>query len=72
MLQLKEILPHFDGKKSKLAEALQITKQAVSSWDEDGFIPEAQELKLRYEILPGVFCNRAVTAVYVFFFAQKC
>ncbi|MCB1667573.1 MAG: argininosuccinate lyase [Pseudomonadales bacterium] len=55
MLKLSEVLPHFNGKKSELASALDISKQAISRWDEDKPIPELQEKKLRYEILPGVF-----------------
>ena len=55
MLTLKDVLPHFDGKKKNLAAALDITPQAVSLWPEDGPIPQLQEKKLRYEILPDVF-----------------
>ena len=55
MLKLSQVLPHFNGKKSDLAAALDISKQAISRWDEDKPIPELQEKKLRYEILPGVF-----------------
>ena len=59
MLKLSDVLPHFNGKKSDLAAALDISKQAISKWDEDGPIPELQEKKLRYEILPGVFSEEA-------------
>ena len=55
MLILKDVLPHFNGKKSELADALGISKQAISKWDEDKPIPELQEKKLRYEILPETF-----------------
>lgn len=59
MLKLNNVLPHFDGKKKCLAEALGITPQAVSLWPENEPIPELQEKKLRYEILPGVFDDAA-------------
>lgn len=52
MMTLKEALKHFENK-SALAKALGISKQAVNNWAEDGPIPEARELKLRYEILPS-------------------
>ncbi len=55
MLKLKDVLPHFNGKKSDLAEALGISKQAISKWDDNKPIPELQEKKLRYEILPDTF-----------------
>jgi DNA-binding XRE family transcriptional regulator len=50
-MTLREALKHFKTK-SELAAALDISKQAVSSWPLDEPIPEARELKLRYEILP--------------------
>jgi len=59
MMTLKEVLPNFDGKKNKLAAALGITKQAVSSWDPDKPIPKVHELVLRYEILPSRQSQRA-------------
>ncbi len=55
MLKLRDVLPYFNGKKSDLADALGISKQAISKWDEDNPIPELQEKKLRYEILPNTF-----------------
>ena len=55
MLKIKDVLPHFNGKKSELAEALGISKQAISKWDDNKPIPELQEKKLRYEILPETF-----------------
>jgi len=61
MLTLSEVLPHFDGKKTKLAAALGISKQAVSQWDSE-FVPELYELRLRYEILPNVFGARVDVA----------
>lgn len=54
MFTLSEILPYFGGNKAELARALKISKQAVSRWSSDGPIPEAQALKLKYEILPGM------------------
>ena len=53
MLTLEEILPHFAGKKSQLAEALGISRQAISRWPMDQAIPEKHELKLRHEVLVG-------------------
>lgn len=52
-MNLSEVLPHFNNRKAELARALGITRQAITSW-RDGEIPEAQELKLRYEILPAL------------------
>jgi DNA-binding transcriptional regulator YiaG len=43
------------GTQSALAEALGITKGAVSQWRDGEPIPEAQALKLRYEIAPEAF-----------------
>jgi len=55
MLILKDILPHFDNNKANLAACLNISRQAVSQWPEDGAIPEVHELKLRYELRPGLW-----------------
>ena len=55
MITLREVLPHFCGNKAALARALKISRQAVGQWAIDEAIPEAQELKIRYEVLPGVF-----------------
>ena len=52
MLTLNEVLPLFGGKKTELAKALGITKQAINGWVPDKPIPEKQELKLRYEVFP--------------------
>lgn len=54
-MKLCDVLPHFGGEKKQLADALKITKQAVSRWPEDQPIPEKQELKIRHELLPEVF-----------------
>jgi len=40
------------GSASRLAEALGITKGAVSLWRDDRPIPERHELRLRYELKP--------------------
>ena len=53
MITLNEVLPFFDNNKAELARALKISRQAINGWQTDGPIPEVQELKLRYEILPG-------------------
>ncbi len=51
MLTLSEVLPHFEGKKSLLAEHLGISRQAVSRWSTDAPIPEKHELKLRHQLI---------------------
>ena len=51
MMTVNEVLPYFDGKKVNLADALGITKQAVSQWGDDE-IPKEHRLVLKYEILP--------------------
>ena len=48
---LRDVLPHFDGRKTQLANALGISRQAVSRWELDEPIPEKHELKLRHELL---------------------
>jgi len=48
-----EALEIFNGSASRLAEALNITRQAVHQWPEEK-IPEKQELKIRYEVLPSL------------------
>lgn len=48
MLTIDDILPHFDGRKSVLAEKLGISRQAVSRWQSGEAIPEKHELKLRH------------------------
>lgn len=47
-----EALNLFDGSVTALAKALGITTQAISQWSEDQ-IPEKQELRIRYELLPA-------------------
>ena len=54
MLILKDILPHFDNKKVQLANALGISRQAISNWGLDEAIPEKHELKIRHELLPDL------------------
>lgn len=51
MLTLQDVLPHFSGRKSQLAAALGISRQAVSRWELNEPIPEKHQLKLRHEIL---------------------
>lgn len=43
---------------TELADALGIGKSAVSMWP-DGPIPEAHDLKLRYELKPEAFAKKA-------------
>lgn len=47
----QEALALFNNNGSALARALGISKQAVSHWPEDR-VPEAQELKIRYRLIP--------------------
>jgi|GEM_PF-3046384 len=61
MMKLSEVLPHFDGQKVKLANALGISKQAISAWKDR--VPVEQELRLRYEIMPEIFGARKTEAV---------
>lgn len=51
-MTLNEALKHFETK-TALADALGISRQAVNNWDEQN-IPEAQALKLQYEIIPAL------------------
>jgi DNA-binding transcriptional regulator YiaG len=52
-MTLNDALQYFKTK-TALADALGITKQAVSNWADDEPIPEAQALKLKYEIIPNL------------------
>ncbi len=52
MSTLREILPQFDGKKAKLAAALGLSRQAVSSWDMDAPIPSRHLIRIQRELLP--------------------
>lgn len=54
MLTLIQILPHFKGRKIKVAKALGISKQAVSKWP-DGVLPKERERQIREDILPDCF-----------------
>ena len=40
---------------NQLARALRITRSAVSQWRDDKPIPEAREMKLRYQLKPECF-----------------
>lgn len=51
MLTLRQVLPHFSGKKAALAEALGVSRQAVSRWEMDEALPERHALRLEHEIL---------------------
>ena len=52
MLTLREVLPYFHERKSKLAEALGISRQAVSKWELDEALPEKHELRIKHELVP--------------------
>jgi len=62
MLTLRDILPHFSNRKSKVANALGISRQAVSKWDLDDAIPEKHELRIRHELLPNIDDSQVITA----------
>lgn len=60
-MKVRDVLHHFEGKKIRLAEALDLSKQTVSNWrDED--IPRKHELELKYKILPALTTGRAEQA----------
>ena len=50
-MTIDDVLPTFGNRVSALADALNISVQAVYKWP-DGKIPKKQELRLKYEILP--------------------
>lgn len=52
MLTLRDVLPYFHDRKSKLAEALGISRQAVSRWEMDDPLPEKHILKIKHELVP--------------------
>lgn len=52
MLTLRDVLPYFHDRKSQLAEALGISRQAVSKWDLDEALPEKHALKIKHELVP--------------------
>ena len=52
MLTLEQILPYFSHRKAQLADALGISRQAISNWPMDQAIPEKHELKIRHELVP--------------------
>lgn len=52
MLTLADVLPYFNQRKAQLAEALGISRQAISNWQMDEAIPEKHELKIRHELVP--------------------
>jgi plasmid maintenance system antidote protein VapI len=60
-MKVKDLLPYFGNKKTKLAEALGVTKQAVSRWGDDD-IPALHEMVVRYELLPKVFGKKTKAA----------
>lgn len=62
MLTLRDILPHFSNRKSKVASALGISRQAVSKWDLNEAIPEKHELRIRHELLPDIDDSVSITA----------
>lgn len=58
MLTLRDVLPYFHDRKSKLAEALGISRQAVSKWELDDALPEKHELKIKHELVPELASGR--------------
>ena len=59
MLTLRDVLPYFHDRKSKLAEALGISRQAVSKWEPDDPLPEKHALKIRHELVPELASGSA-------------
>lgn len=52
-MNLSEVLPLFGNNKAELARSLDLTRQAVQKWEQNGGdIPREHALALRYEILP--------------------
>lgn len=50
----REALAHFKNA-SEMAEALGISRSAVSQWGDDDQIPPVHELRIRYELRPEAF-----------------
>ncbi|HCX10009.1 MAG TPA: hypothetical protein DHU81_06590 [Hyphomonas sp.] len=55
-MNIRDVLPFFDGKKVNLARALGISKAAVGQWP-NGELPELHAIRIKYEILPEAFGN---------------
>lgn len=51
----KEVAIALYGNQSKLARALGVTRAAVSKWEDNKPIPQAQALRIRYELKPEAF-----------------
>lgn len=47
------------GAQKRLAEALGLSKQAVSDWADGAPIPKEHDLRLRYELKPEAFAKKA-------------
>jgi DNA-binding XRE family transcriptional regulator len=60
-MKVKDVLPYFGNRKTALAEALGVSKQAVSKWGNDD-IPALHEMVIRYELLPKVFGKKIKAA----------
>lgn len=54
IIMKNEALAMFSSQ-AEMARALGITRSAVSQWPDDRPIPEAQALKLRYQLRPEQF-----------------
>lgn len=57
----REALVHFKNA-SEMAEALGITRSAVSQWDDEDQIPPVHELRIRYELKPEAFGSETKAA----------
>ena len=62
MLTLKQVLPYFSNRKAQLADALGISRQAISNWPMDQAIPEKHELKIRHELVPELSLGHTETS----------
>ena len=58
MITKRKLLDHYKSQVA-IAELFGISKQAVSAWPLDEPIPEAQELRLKYELAPHLFTPSA-------------
>lgn len=59
MSMFEQVVQHF-GNKARLAEAIGVTRQAVNSWKNDGFIPAGSAVEIE-RITDGKF--RAIDLV---------
>lgn len=56
----EQALAAYGWKQAELARALKITSGAITQWLPGQAIPEAQALKLYYQLKPGAFASSEV------------